>query len=66
MKRQILIALAIVFILLFVGTTFAEAFEVSAPVVGVRTVIGVGAPGTGVRPGIGVGAPGAGWHRGFG
>jgi hypothetical protein len=67
MKRQIVIALAVVFIILFVGTTFLYvATTPAAAYVGpVRPGIGVGI-GVGVRPGIGVGAPGYGWHRGLG
>jgi hypothetical protein len=70
MKKQTVIAMAIVFIILFVGTTFLfVATTPAAALVGaLRPGIGVGMPGSGVgvRPGIGVGAPGLGWHRGLG
>ncbi len=70
MKKQMVIALAVVFVILFVGTTFLYvATTPAAAYLGtLRPGIGVGMPGSGIgfRPGIGVGAPGLGWHRGLG
>jgi hypothetical protein len=57
MKRQIVIALAIMFVVCFLGTTFAEArVGVGRPGVGVGMV----GSGAGFRPGIGWGAAGVG------
>ncbi len=56
MKRQIVIALAIVFIMLFVGTTFAEARGgIGGPASGVGVRPGIGVGSVGVRPGVGAG-----------
>ncbi len=60
MKRQIVIALVIMFVICIIGTTFAEAR------VGVyRPGVGVGPVGSGIgyRPGLGPGAIGPGLGR---
>ena len=63
MKRQVVIAIAIIFVMCILGTTFAEArVGVGRPGVGVG---GVGS-GAGVLPGVGWGAPGLGLTRGPG
>jgi hypothetical protein len=76
MKRQIVIALAIVSIMLLVGTTYLFVATTPAtalvgplrPGIGVGVAPGVGTVGSGVgvRPGIGAGAPGAGLRIGIG
>jgi hypothetical protein len=64
MKRQIVMALTMVFIMLVAGTTFLfVATTPAAALVGaLRPGIGVGLPGSGigVLPGVGAGLPGVG------
>jgi len=82
MKRQIVMAAAIMFTMCVVGTVFAEVAAAQQPTVSTKMSVvntpdrvGVGRPGVGVggvgsgigfRPGVGVGAPGLGWYRGPG